>query len=131
MTENKLTRVPAGPRCPSGPFIDSRERTRSHRGSSVTCTKINRERGQRAYRCTYTVRWLIRCSQKHLRIARMRQTHSQAWGSGSPCFAFLTFAAVLSWVPVVALEIAVTQVVLAVLLSANHDTVVFNLVCLQ
>lgn len=39
MTDRKLTLVPAGPRCPSEPFRDSRERTRSHRGSSVTHTK--------------------------------------------------------------------------------------------
>lgn len=49
-----LTRAPAGPRCPSEPFTQSRERTRSHRGSSVTHTKSAGKGGQRAYRCIYS-----------------------------------------------------------------------------
>lgn len=101
---NKLTLVPASPRCPSGPFIKNRERTTSHKGSSFIHIKST-GKGASVHTDAIVHNDLSDAHGNIYKIAKMRQTHSYACGSGSPCFTFLTFAAMLSWVARISLGI--------------------------
>lgn len=114
MKGSKLTLVPAGPCCPSEPFADSREKEREVTENHQSC--IVNQQGNGSVCIQMHVEWLILCSQKHLQIAKMRQTHSYAWSSRSPCFPFLTFAARLPWVSSITLTVTQVAIVMQIFL---------------
>lgn len=101
---NELTLAPAGPRCPSEPFVDSRETEEEVAEAHQSRIPNHPGKGDSVHTDAYSGF----CSRKHLQIAEMRQTHSEARGSRHPSFAFLTFGAMLSWVTIVALRITMT-----------------------
>lgn len=123
---SKLTLVPAGPCCPSEPFADSREKEGEVTENHQSC--IVNQQGNGSVCIQMHVQWLILCSQKHLQIARMRQTHSYAWSSRSPCFPFLTFAARLPWVSSITLTVTQVAIVMQIFLF-KQITFTHNKVC--